>query len=65
MDQIQSTDKKINQICQFFDTVFSPQCGWGIEVLKKPIFGLFQMRTTISRGHPDIPKYNIVVGDDL
>ena len=65
MDQFQSTDKKINQICYFFDTVFRPQCGWGIEVLKKTIFGLFQMRTTISRGHPDIPDHNSRVGEDL
>ena len=65
MDQLQSTDKKINQICYFFDTVFWPQCGWGIEVLNKPIFGLFQMRNTISRGHPDIPGYYSIVGEDL
>ena len=65
MDQLQSTDKKINQICVFFDTVFRPQCGWGIEVLKTPIFGLFQMRTTISRGHPDIPDHNSIAGEDL
>ena len=65
MDQLQSTDKKINHICQFFDTVFRPQCGWGIEVLKNPIFGLFQMGTTISRGHPDIPDHNSIVGERL
>ena len=65
MDQLQSTDKKINQICKFFDTVFRPQCGWGIEVLKNPIFGLFQMGTTISRGHPDIPDHSSIIGKDL
>ena len=65
MDQLQSTYKKINQICYFFDTAFRPQCGWGNEVLKNPIFGPFQMRTTISRGHPDLPDHNGTVGEDL
>ena len=32
---------------------------------KNPIFGLFQMRTTISHGHPDIPDHNSIVGEDL
>ena len=37
----------------------------GYRGIKKTIFGLFQMRTTILRGHPDIPEHNSVVGDDL
>ena len=65
MDQLQSTDKKLTRSVNFFDTIFRPQCGWGIEVLKNPIFGLFQMGTTISRGHPDIPDHSSIIGEDL
>ena len=35
---------------------------WGIE---NPIFGIFQMRTTILRGHSDIPDHNSILGEDL
>ena len=37
----------------------------GYRGIEKPNFWAFQTRTTISRGHPDIPNHYSIEGEDL